>query len=74
MDNNKKEFIKNFSNTQKPTDIKDAVILLNSYLKKAKDENISFTKEERDELIHELTKNLSLKEKEQIQKIVKLFN
>lgn len=74
MEEKKKRFLEDFSKAQKPKNPKEAFPFFTSYLKKAKQENIIFTKNEKDTLIYELTKDLPPSEKEQIQNIIKLFN
>lgn len=69
----KLEFLKNFADTQKPTDIKEMVPFLLSSLNTAKRNNIQFSSAESELLIQILKQNMSPEESAKADKIIHLM-
>lgn len=73
MEDKKAKFLKDFQDMPKPTTPKEAFPLFVSFLKRAKEEQITFTKDEITFLCEKITKDLSAKDKEVLNTIRTMF-
>lgn len=73
MDKEKLEFIMNFANMDKPSNMNAAMPFLMAQMNQAKKQNISFSKPEITLLCEILSKDLPPAEKEKVDKMMKLL-
>ena len=73
MDTNKIEFIKNFAQKEKPSNIRDAMPFLLANMNLAKKQNINFTSSEIRLIAEILSKDLPADEKSKINKIMSMM-
>ncbi len=71
---NKQQFLNNFINSPKPKDTTSAIPFLAKHLEIARKNNITFSKEEINEIYNELSKDLPEKNRRQVEKILKSLN
>lgn len=69
----KDEFIKKFMESEKPTSTDRAIPFLMKYIKEAHENNISFSREEIIEISENLCKDLPPKDRQQVQKAMKIL-
>ena len=73
MDPEKIQFLQNFSQKEKPTNIRDAVPFLLANMNIAKKEHINFSKPEIQLIAELLSKNLSPAEKTKVNRIMSMM-
>lgn len=73
MDDKKIEFIKNFAEKEKPSNMKDAMPFLLANMNLAKKQNINFSNEEIRLIADMLTKDLSEAEKSKVNRIMSMM-
>lgn len=73
MDPLKLQFIMNFAQKEKPTNMKDAMPFLLANMNLAKKENINFSKPEIQLIAEILTKDLPTTEKEKVNRIMSMM-
>ena len=74
MSPEKMQFLMNFANAKKPTDMKEMMPFLLSTMNSAKKSNIQFTGPETELLITILKQNMSADEADKADKIIKLMS
>ena len=70
----KQEFIQSFEQKQKPSDMMQAIPFLMENIKEARNNGISFTKDEVTTICNILVKDLPPKNKKQVENLIKLLN
>ena len=73
MDPEKIDFLLNFSQKEKPTNMKDAMPFLLANMNIAKNNNINFSKPEIQLIVELLSKNLSTAEKTKVNRIMSMM-